>query len=357
MSIIIQENVPLAPFTTMKIGGPARYFIEVGSEEEAREALEFARFSLARDGEKGNKGKNLPILILGGGSNILVSDAGFPGVVIRNKIGGFDVEACGKKARVRVGAGENWDDFVARVVEMDWAGLENLSGIPGSVGAAPVQNIGAYGVSVEETIVEVRGINTRTLKTETLHKKQCAFGYRDSIFKRRPNNFFITQVVFELIPGGRTNVSAYPDVRKYFEGWQKPPSLKEMRRAIIEIRSRKGMVIMPGYESFLSVGSFFKNPVVSREKFEKIKTSCPIPWFWEMPDGRIKISAACLIEQSGFSKGYKEGRVGISPKQPLALINLGGASAREVSALAEKIKSAVKDKFGINLEAEAQFVG
>lgn len=344
--MIIQENIPLAPFTTMKVGGPARYFVEVKSENQAREALQFALQ------------KNLPVFILGGGSNIVVSDEGFSGLVIKNEIKGFNVENLGNNVvRVTAGGGENWDEFVKRVVEMGLAGAENLSGVPGSVGAAPVQNIGAYGVSVDKLIVEVRYLDTKTLELKSISGNKCEFGYRDSIFKRRPGKYFITGVVFEFISGGSVNISAYSDLREYFTNWPKTPTLEEVRRAIIEIRSRKGMVVMPEYESFRSVGSFFKNPVVTREKFESLKIDCPGVWFWEQNDARVKISAACLVEQCGFLKGYREGNVGISPKHSLAIINLGGASARSIKSFAIKIKNAVKNKFGIELEEEAQFIG
>lgn len=345
LPMTIQENIPLAPLTTMKVGGPARYFVEVKSEDEARAALKFAR------------GENLPVFILGGGSNIVVSDGGFTGLVIKNSIRGFAVQNREGGARLIVGAGEDWDETVKRTVEAGLAGLENLSGIPGTVGAAPVQNIGAYGASADKIVSEVRGIDIETLEQKVLNRERCEFGYRDSIFKYEPGKIFITGVVFELVPGGAPDVASYPDVKKYFADREQPPTLQEMRRAIIEIRSRKGMVILPEYESFQSVGSFFKNPIVGRVEFEKIKTSCPTPWFWETPDGRVKISAACLIEQSGFRKGYREGRVGISPKHPLAIINLGGAKAREIAAFAGKIRDAVKAGFGICLEQEAEFVG
>lgn len=345
MSVIVKENVLLAPLTTIGVGGRARYFVEVKSEDEVREALQFAR------------GNGLPVFILGGGSNIVVSDDGFPGLVVRNDIKGFRGEIVGGKARARVGGGENWDEAVRRTVEAGWAGLENLSGIPGTVGAAPVQNIGAYGASVDRVLTEVRVIDMETLKETVLSRKECEFAYRESVFKRKPGKFFITEVTFELVPGGEPDAASYPDIQKYFADRAGKPTLSEMRLAIIEIRSRKGMVILPGHEAFRSVGSFFKNPVVERGAIERVNVSCPNPWFWEQEDGKVKVSAACLVEQSGFAKGYKEGAVGISPKHPLSLINLGGASAREIAAFAKKIKTVVWDKFGIELEEEAQFVG
>lgn len=349
--MIIQKNIPLAPLTTMKVGGPARYFAEVKSEDEVREALKFAR------------GKNLPVFILGGGSNIVISDEGFPGLVIRNRIMGFESEAAGGlpaqagEVRVRVGSGEDWDETVKRTVAAGWAGLQNLSGIPGTVGAVPVQNVGAYGASVDKVIVEVRAVSLEDGQPRIFSNPECRFRYRDSMFKsEEKGKFFITGVVFELAPGGGADVSAYPDLQKYFAGREDQPTLAEMRQAVIEIRSRKGMVILPGYEIFRSVGSFFKNPVVSRTEFEGMKAGCPDPWFWELPDGMVKVSAACLIEQSGFPKGYREGAVGISPKQPVALVNLGGATAKDVAAFARRIQDAVYGKFGASLVPEAEFV-
>lgn len=345
----IQENILLAPLTTFRIGGPAKYFVEIQNSAEAQQALRFAR-----DG-------NLPVFILGGGSNILVSDAGFSGLVIRNNIRQLEVQNNGRRAVVRVGGGENWDEFVRWAVEMNLAGAENLAGIPGTVGAAPVQNIGAYGSEVGKIIASVSAIDIHSGLEREFAPAECAFGYRDSFFKSAaPGKFLITRVVFSLTPGGRPEVSSYPDLEKYFSGHSRP-TLTEIRRAVIEIRARKGMVILDGYETYSSAGSFFKNPVVTVKEFESLyrffERDTSSSWFWASGDGWVKISAARLIEASGFPRGHREGRVGISPKHSLAIINLGGATAAEVVNFVGKIKAAVEDKFGIRLEPEVQFVG
>jgi UDP-N-acetylmuramate dehydrogenase len=369
MSIQFRENVAMASLTTMGVGGPARYFAEVFTENEAVKAVNFAREN------------SLDIFILGGGSNIIMGDDGFPGLVIRNKIYGLESEKIKNKILARLGAGEVWDEFVKVAVDSDWAGVENMSGVPGSVGAVPVQNVGCYGQSVQNLITAVRAIDVLTGKIKIFSREDCGFGYRDSIFRSSEyGKYFITQVEFELVPGGKSRVLTYPDVEKYFAGCLGIPTLPEMRRAILEIRSAKGMVIMPEYESFRSIGSFFKNPVVPVAKFEQVRSlmerfgkNYPPRWFWELnvnkvsvartrsvlgqKDGLVKLSAARLIEASGFGRGYQEGAVGISPKHSLAIINLGGAKARDIAALAFKIQSAVLEKFGVRLEFEAQMIG
>jgi UDP-N-acetylmuramate dehydrogenase len=347
--LAIRRNVVLAPFTTMRVGGPARYFVEVYNEKDALEAVRLA------------KENSWPIFILGGGSNIIISDEGFPGLVIHNKIAGFKSVFKGNKVRVRVGAGEIWDDFVRRVVELNWQGAENLSGVPGTVGGAPVQNVGCYGQSVSEIITAVRAIDIPASKIKIFDRESCRFGYRDSIFRSSSyGRFFITEVEFELIPEGSLRVLSYPDLEKYFSQRHANPSLKEVRQAVLEIRGAKGMVLMPEYDRFLSVGSFFKNPLVKAADFLRISAkidSRGTKWFWEQEDGTVKIAAAKLVEESGFSRGYREGEVGISPKHSLAIINFGQATASEIMSFAAKIKSAVQKKFGIELEYEAQFIG
>ena len=367
--LIIQENVPLAPFTTLKVGGPARYFAEVRTKEELVEAVSFAR--------KGG----FPFFVLGEGSNLVIADEGFGGLVIKNDIRGFAHEIADGRVNVTVGAGEPWDDVVARCVKEGWAGLETLSGIPGTAGAAPVQNIGAYGQEARATIAGVEAFDVQKSRLVRFPNKKCGFGYRDSVFKSHPHTkralstsnanarsgvgagpsrYCITKVIFSLVPGGVPHISSYPDIAAYFKGRQDIPSLAEVRKATIEIRARKGMVIMPEYESFMSVGSFFKNPVVPREIFLSAKEKSPVTeraWHWELPDGKVKISAAHLIEQAGFPKGCFQGNVGISPKHSLAIVNLGGATAKEIADFARAIRDAVMKKFGVRLEPEAQFVG
>lgn len=351
--IIVQENVPLAPFTTMGVGGPARYFVSVTTAEDALRAVRLAREN------------SREVFILGGGSNIVVADDGFPGVVIHNQIRGFANARSGDKMLVRVGAGEIWDDFVKRAIEAGWAGLENLSGVPGSVGAVPVQNVGCYGQSAANFIKLVRAIDIQSGEIKTFTRSDCGFGYRDSIFRSgAQGKYFITEVELELTPGGEAKIVSYPDIERYFDGQQTAPTLLEMRRAILEIRARKGMVIMPGHESYMSVGSFFKNPVISARDFDSVRGLVERfsqentgRWFWEEEGGAVKLAAARLVELGGFPKGFRDGKVGISPKHALAIINLGGARAHDVITFALEIQSTVREKFNVELELEAQIVG
>ncbi len=352
MSITIKENVLLAPYTTFKVGGPARFFADVGNLDELREAIQFAR------------SKNLPSFILGGGSNILISDAGFPGLVLRNKFSDFDTEESRDYLRVKVGGGEDWDKFVEFAISKNAAGIECLSGIPGTVGAAPVQNIGAYGQSVSETIESVAAIDLASGREEVFNNESCQFGYRTSRFKKDSGKYFITSVTFRLKKGAAPAIF-YHELKNYFAGVP-APSLAEARHAVIKIRSKKGMVVT-GAELETSVGSFFTNPVLGRgflndlktkvEECERLKNCCRPPWFWEWEGERIKISAACLIECAGFPRGIKRGRVGISPLHSLAVVNLGGAAAQEIMFFAEDIRNKVKKEFGINLEIEPQLIG
>lgn len=348
----IRENVPLAPLTTFEVGGPARWFAAVSSVEEFSEAV------AAKKGE--------PLFILGKGSNLVVSDEGFPGLVVANRLMKFEIEERARDVLVTAGSGEDWDAFVERCVAAGLAGPEALSGIPGSVGAAAVQNIGAYGVSADGLIQEVRGVNIRTGKDVVFAGNECGFGYRESMFKR-DKDVFITEVVFRLHRRDRAAVPTYHDLERYFEGRREPVTPAELREAVIEIRSRKGMVIRPEYESFRSAGSFFKNPVVSRTAFLQVKavvdaepegSGCRDIWHWEQKDRGMKLAAACLMERAGFSKGYARGPAGISKKHSLALVNLGGdARAADIIALAREVKQGVFDKFGVFLEPEAEFVG
>lgn len=348
----IEENVELAPYTTFHVGGPAKYFVRVHNLQEVIESLEFA------------SKRNLPVFVMSGGSNILISDKGFEGLVILNKIKGIETEKENGKIIATVGAGEEWNNFVKIAAEKNWGGVECLAGIPGSVGAAPVQNIGAYGSEAAQTIREVIAYDLATNKIVTLTKNECEFGYRKSIFNSRyPGRYIILEVVFELDPNAKP-ILVYQDLKAYFEGpgraGSPQPAVEEVYRAVIEIRARKGMVIHPEYESFKSAGSFFKNPIVPKDIFEKVKGMIgegDSKWFWPQADGSVKVSAAKLIEEAGFKKGHKDGNVGISPKHSLSIINLGGAKAEEITKLAEKIVKAVKNKFEVTIQPEILFVG
>lgn len=347
----IKENVLLAPYTVFKIGGPARFFCEVQSKDELKEAVVWAQEA------------SLPVFVLGDGSNILVSDEGFNGLVLRNRILGMRAKARGGFLRVEVGAGESWDKFVEFAVKNNASGVECLSGIPGSVGAAPVQNIGAYGQSVGETIESVNVLDVIAGKEVVFRNKDCEFNYRTSVFKKNPGKYVVTSAVFSLKLSGDPRLT-YHDLKNYFIN-DPAPTLEKARQAVMAIRSAKGMVVKGG-ELYSSVGSFFMNPTVSQSAIEDLKLKvarckeakncCDDPWFWQRQDGRVKVSAACLIE-AGFDMGLRVGNTGISPFHSLAIVNHGGASASEILDLAKNITDEVKAKFDIDLEIEPQLVG
>ncbi len=341
----MQENIPLAPLTTLKVGGSARYFIEATREDEVGEAAALA------------KRNQWPLFILGGGSNLLVADSGWPGLVLKVAIGGIE-----KSRQVFVvGAGVDWDGFVAQAVEQDFAGIECLSGIPGSVGATPVQNVGAYGQEVSSTIESLRALDLTTGRIVTLANRDCGFAYRTSIFNTvERGRYIILRVTFRLTAGVTPSLK-YADLQKYFSTRKGKPSLAEVREAVRDIRRGKGMLIVPGDEDSRSAGSFFKNPVLSAAQFEDLLGRAEARGF-KVPSypalaSQHKVSAAWLVEHSGFSKGYALGPARISRKHALALVNSGDASAAEIVRLKEQIQSKVEEHWGIALEPEPVFVG
>jgi len=356
----IQENVPLAPLTTLRVGGAARYFAELRREDEVREAAEFA------------KTRELPLFVLGGGSNLVIADSGWPGLVLKIAIGGISTpvaspktpEVTGNAVLFSVGSGVHWDEFVAQAVVQNCAGVECLSGIPGSVGGTPVQNVGAYGQEVSDTIESVRAFDWKKDSMVVLPKPACGFRYRSSIFNSTERGrYIILRVNYRLKRGGAPNLK-YADLQKHFTrnaGPRTPPSLAETRAAVREIRRSKGMLIIPNDEDCRSAGSFFKNPVLGGEEFKQLSARAEsegleIPSYPALEVHR-KISAAWLVEHSGFSKGYASGAAGISHKHALALINRGGAKASDIVALKDEIQSAVQESWGILLEPEPVFVG
>src|SRR4029077_20435251 len=328
----IQENVPLAPLTTLQVGGSARYFAELKREDEVLEAAQFA------------KTRDLPLFVLGGGSNLVVADAGWPGLVLRIAIGGITTQttdATGNAVLFSVGAGVNWDDFVAQAVVQNCAGVECLSGIPGSVGGTPVQNVGAYGQEVSDTIESVRALDLKEDRIVVLPKPACRFRYRTSIFNTTERGrYIILRVNYRLKRGGAPSLK-YADLQKHFAERlaekKTPPSLAETRQAVREIRRSKGMLIVPGDDDSRSAGSFFKNPVLSEAQFQDLaerarSEGLEIPSYPAL-DAQRKVSAAWLVEHSGFAKGYGFGAVGISHKHALALINRGEAKASDIVRL------------------------
>jgi UDP-N-acetylmuramate dehydrogenase len=346
--MVIQENVPLAPLTTLGVGGSARYFVEAMSADEVRDALRYS------------KQRGLALLILGGGSNLVVADAGWPGLVLKVSILGINHRHGHKTAYFDVGAGEDWDGFVAGAVQHHCAGVECLSGIPGSVGGTPVQNVGAYGQEVGETIDSVLALEVESGEEREFEKSDCAFGYRTSIFNNSARGrYVILRVTYALVHDGEPRI-VYADLQKHFAGRPKP-TLSEVREAVRQIRASKAMLITPGDEDARSAGSFFKNPVLSTHEFEALREKAAarrleIPNYPALASQR-KVSAAWLVEQSGFSKGYRKGHVGISRKHALAIVNRGGATAAEVLALKDEIQNRVAQQWGIQLEPEPVFVG
>jgi UDP-N-acetylmuramate dehydrogenase len=357
-AMTIQENVPLAPLTTLQVGGAARYFAELRREDEVREAAQFA------------KTRSLPLFVLGGGSNLVVADSGWPGLVLRIAIGGIAsppatspgaTGATGNAVLFSVGAGVNWDDFVAQAVAQNCAGVECLSGIPGSVGGTPVQNVGAYGQEVADTIESVRALDLKGDRIVVLPKPACGFRYRASIFNgTERGRYIILRVNYRLQRGGAPTLK-YADLQKHFAPKKTPLSLAETRAAVREIRRSKGMLIVPGDDDCRSAGSFFKNPVLSAAQFKELaeraaSKALEIPSYPAL-DAQHKVSAAWLVEHAGFSKGYAAGAAGISNKHALALINGGGARASDIVGLKDEIQRGVQEAWGILLDPEPVFVG
>lgn len=346
------ENIPLAPLTTIKIGGPAKYFVEARTAGEVQEAVAFAR------------SRDLPLFILGGGSNLVVADAGWPGLVLKIAIQGIDQQSAHDedgKILFDAGAGESWDKFVSRTVIARCAGVECLSGIPGSVGGTPVQNVGAYGQEVADTIASVQVVDLKDNQVRELCPEACEFSYRASIFNTTERGrFIVLRVTYALTPGGSPRIT-YTDLKRHFEGRETPPDLAETREAVRHIRALKGMLITPGNPDCQSAGSFFKNPVLSAEQHEDLKQRAAargliVPSYPAL-ETRKKVSAAWLVERSGFAKGFGFGRVGISTRHALAIVNRGGATAADVLALKQQIQHRVDEIWGVHLEPEPVMVG
>ena len=345
----IQENVPLAPLTTLRVGGAARYFVSAAKEDEVREAIAWARQ------------RQLPLFILGGGSNLVIADAGFPGLVLRIALSGIDNHLDHGKQIFTAAAGENWDAFVATTAAENCGGIECLSGIPGSVGGTPVQNVGAYGQEVAETITRVRVLDLERDEVRDLSNSDCGFSYRTSIFNgSAAGRYIVLQVEFSLAPNAAPHLE-YADLKKYFDGKTANPSLGEVREAVRAIRRSKAMLLVDGDPDCQSAGSFFKNPIVTGQRYEELSArpaarGKTVPHFTGA-NGQLKVSAAWLVENAGFTKGFTRGQVGISSKHALAIVNRGGATAAEIVSFKDEIQHRVEDAFGISLQPEPVFVG
>lgn len=345
----VLENVPLAPLTSLQLGGPARYFAEAHDEDEAGAAVDFA------------KTRNLPLFVLGGGSNVVVADAGWPGMVLRIVIDGLTGESSGDTTLFTVGAGHEWDTFVGHAVAQDCQGIECLSGIPGSVGGTPVQNVGAYGQEVADTIECVRAFDIKEGRIVVLSRANCGFRYRTSIFNQEDRGRYVILRVHYRLRRGAAPVLDYADLRKYFGESRKQPTLVAAREAVREIRRTKGMLLVPGDSDSRSAGSFFKNPVLTEGQLQELcwraqSRGLKIPSYPAL-DAQHKVSAAWLVEHSGFAKGFRLGSVAISTRHALALINLGNARASDLIRLKEAIQQRVQAEWEVLLVPEPVFVG
>ena len=339
------ENISLACLTTLGIGGPARWFAEATSEAEIAEACLWARE------------QDVPLFVLGGGSNVLVADKGFEGLALHVALTGMELE----EELLSAAAGVRWDDCVEQALGANCAGLECMAGIPGTVGGTPVQNVGAYGQEVASVITRVRAFDRAAQEFVELANAECGFAYRRSRFNATDRGrFVVTRVDYRLRQNGLPTLT-YAELKAHFSGRVRTPTLAEAAEVVRGIRQSKGMLLVEGDPDCRSAGSFFKNPSVAPEVAERVKkiagdSGLTLRTF-PAEGGMVKIPAAWLIEQAGFRKGYSLGAAGISSRHTLALVNRGGATAAEILALAEKIQAAVEAQFGIQLEMEPERVG
>jgi UDP-N-acetylmuramate dehydrogenase len=334
----------LSNFTSLRVGGPAQKIVHAHSEDEL---IQFVKSA--------HEAKE-PVLILGGGSNLLISDAGFAGTVIRveNKGNALEYDAC-SGGMIEVAAGEDWDEFVELSINQGFADLESLSGIPGTIGGAPIQNIGAYGHEVAETIARVRVYDRTAKAIKTFTAAECNFSYRGSIFKSEKDRYVILNVTFQLRKGEQSLPITYAELAKHLSlniGDRAP--VKEVRKAVLELRARKGMLLDSSENQIMSAGSFFVNPIISKDAADKLPADAPR---WPQSDGLVKTSAAWLMEQAGVLKGERFAGAQISERHVLALTNSGTAKADDIIKLAKVAKQRVFEKFGIELKAEVQLIG
>jgi UDP-N-acetylmuramate dehydrogenase len=346
------QLVPLAPRTTLGLGGAARFFAEVQNPDDLLPALRWAA------------DQDLPVFVLGGGSNLVVGDDGFPGLVVHPAWSGQVWSETPAGFVVEVNAGEAWDDVVAESARRGLAGIECLAGIPGGAGAAPVQNIGAYGQEVGETIARVRALDRRTFEFCDLDAGTCDFRYRDSVFKREPDRFVILSVTLEF-RRGLAPAARYPELAAAL-AQQAQPSPADVRNAVLSLRAKKSMVLDPADENCRSAGSFFTNPIVEATFADDLVSRAlatgsvgsaeQVPRF-PLPGGRVKLAAGWLIERAGIGKGFRMGPVGISTRHALALVHHGGGTTADLLRLALHVRQRVQDRFGVTLVPEPVFLG
>lgn len=337
----MSTHVSLADYTTLRIGGSADKFIEVSTEDDLITAV--------RDADAAGE----PVLLLSGGSNVVIGDDGFRGTVVKIATSGIRVDAdmC-SGAMVRIAAGEDWDGVVQRAIAEEWSGLESMSGIPGLAGSTPVQNVGAYGHEVAETVASVRVWDRVAGKVETIFAGDCGFSYRNSRFKADPSRYVVLEVTFQLTLGDLSAPVGYAELARVLDvetGSRAP--MAEVREAVLTLRRSKGMVLDPADHDTWSAGSFFTNPILDTPA--EVPAGAPQ---WPQPDGRVKTSAAWLIEHAGVSKGFTIGNAAVSTKHTLALTNRGQATAKELLTLATHVRTQVQQSFNITLINEPVLV-
>jgi UDP-N-acetylmuramate dehydrogenase len=344
-----REGVALGPLSTLGVGGPARWYVEARDEATVLAAVAWA------------EQRGLPVRVLGGGSNLVVADAGVDALVLRIALRGVASRERGAAVELTAAAGEPWDDVVRFAVERGWAGLECLSGIPGLVGATPIQNVGAYGQEVSDTVAAVRVLDRVARTVASLAPAACGFGYRDSAFKSRtPDRHVVLAVTYRLRPGGAPTVR-YAELERHLRGRGiATPTVGDVRESVLAVRRAKSMVLDPGDPNRRSCGSFFVNPVVSAAEAERIAAVAGDPAMprWPEPDGKgVKLAAAWLVERAGFARGHADGPAGISTRHTLAIVAHEGARAADVVRVARRVRDAVLARFGLRLHPEPVFWG
>ncbi len=352
MVAAVRTRVSLAPLTSLQLGGAAEHFVRVEDRPALLDALRWAR------------DRTLPVTLLGGGSNVVVSDEGVPGLTIAIATRGVSRSREAGRVNVRAQAGEPWDALVAACVSDQLAGVECLSGIPGLVGATPIQNVGAYGQEVSDTIVRVELLDRETLSVTTRNASECAFAYRHSAFKEAPARYIVLAVELSLVERGAPALR-YAELSQALAA-ERAPSVQQVRETVLSLRAKKSMLLDANDENGRSAGSFFTNPIVSAGQAAEVvaralaagmvRDAAEVPRY-PLPDGRVKLAAGFLIERSGTRKGEQHGPVGISTKHALALVHRGGGSARELIALAKLVQQRVQDVFGVALVPEPVMVG
>ncbi len=337
--IQIQQNVDLSKYNTMRVSSNARYLVEVDSVETLRDAIQFARSN------------DLEVLVLGGGSNLLFVN-NFNGLVILIRLSGIKIKEEEGRIQLKVGAGEDWHELVMFCVARNWGGVENLSLIPGTVGAAPIQNIGAYGVELEDVFIELEAFDLETKEVRTFKKEDCNFGYRDSIFKNElKGKFIITSVSLCVTPNGDVNYS-YASLSQKLDEWGiSAPTIQDVSKAVIDVRRSK----LPDPEEIGNNGSFFKNPLISISHYNELNERYKDIPSYPASSEEVKVPAGWLIDHAGW-KGHRNGDAGVHEKQALVLVNYGHATGKEIMELSEKIRHDIKEKYGIELEREVNIL-